>query len=311
MRCFRTAAAGCLATLLSLPGAARAQGIAELVERASTSAEAGDHGTAAQRYDSAYARSGGEPVLLFLSAQEYTRAGGRSSALARLERMVEAGLVRAEVFSDSAFATLRADPGWTRLVQEAERRRGRLDQSLRTELLALAEQDQANRAGLGELVARFGRGSPQADSAFGALTAADSPLHERLRAIVAEHGWPQRSLVGDDGAHAAWLVLQHMPAEDQQRMLPGVEQGARIGEARPGDAAYLLDRVRVGLGQPQRYGTQLRWPEAGGPPTLFPIEDEPCVDVRRARALLEPLAHYLLTHGVVYQPPPGTCPSRS
>lgn len=31
----------------------------------------------------------------------------------------------------------------------------------------------------------------------------------RLRAIVEENGWPMRSSVGEDGADAAWLLLQH------------------------------------------------------------------------------------------------------
>jgi hypothetical protein len=31
----------------------------------------------------------------------------------------------------------------------------------------------------------------------------------RLRAIVSQYGWPGRSLVGEDGADAAWLLLQH------------------------------------------------------------------------------------------------------
>ena len=36
---------------------------------------------------------------------------------------------------------------------------------------------------------------------------------DRLRAITAEHGWPGRALVGEEGAEAAWLIAQHA---DQQ-----------------------------------------------------------------------------------------------
>jgi hypothetical protein len=32
---------------------------------------------------------------------------------------------------------------------------------------------------------------------------------ERMREIVANHGWPGRSLVDEDGAHAAWTLVQH------------------------------------------------------------------------------------------------------
>jgi hypothetical protein len=32
---------------------------------------------------------------------------------------------------------------------------------------------------------------------------------KRLDEIVDAHGWPGKSLVGEDGAHAAWLIAQH------------------------------------------------------------------------------------------------------
>lgn len=31
----------------------------------------------------------------------------------------------------------------------------------------------------------------------------------RLALILSEHGWPGSTLVGEDGAAAAWLLLQH------------------------------------------------------------------------------------------------------
>jgi hypothetical protein len=31
----------------------------------------------------------------------------------------------------------------------------------------------------------------------------------RLQEIVAEHGWPDRELVGADGTLAAWFIAQH------------------------------------------------------------------------------------------------------
>ncbi len=32
---------------------------------------------------------------------------------------------------------------------------------------------------------------------------------DRMREIVARVGWPGRRMVGDDGASAAWLLVQH------------------------------------------------------------------------------------------------------
>jgi hypothetical protein len=40
---------------------------------------------------------------------------------------------------------------------------------------------------------------------FGAVDEDNSPW---LRGVVAEHGWPGSSLVGEVGAHDAWLLAQ-------------------------------------------------------------------------------------------------------
>jgi hypothetical protein len=40
-----------------------------------------------------------------------------------------------------------------------------------------------------------------------------------LREIVARHGWPGYRLVGEAGAHAAWLLAQHAPPELQEECL--------------------------------------------------------------------------------------------
>ena len=59
----------------------------------------------------------------------------------------------------------------------------------------------------------------------------------------------------------------------------------------PANIAYLEDRVRVGEGLPQFYGTQFYADEAGnfGP---RPIEDPDHVDERRQAVSLQPLSEY-------------------
>jgi hypothetical protein len=128
-----------------------------------------------------------------------------------------------------------------------------IDESLRATLLQMGRDDQ-------ELSLRG-----TADT-YGHLTNAEA-IHEQevhrrngelIRKIVAEHGWPGRSLVGDDGARAAWIVVQHMDTElDFQRScLALMEQAFAVGEVGPQEFAYLTDRVRSHEGRPQMYGTQ-------------------------------------------------------
>ena len=47
------------------------------------------------------------------------------------------------------------------------------------------------------------------EDTIAAMQAVDLANTTRLREIVSADGWPGRSLVGTDGAHAAWLLAQH------------------------------------------------------------------------------------------------------
>jgi hypothetical protein len=102
-------------------------------------------------------------------------------------------------------------------------------------------------------------------------------------------------------------VVQHAPADVQQSLLPLLQRAVLQGQARPSDLALLEDRVRVAQGKPQRYGSQMRSSPTPGPPLLEPIEDEACVDQRRASVGLEPLADNLRRFGVSYTPPKQHC----
>lgn len=172
---------------------------------------------------------------------------------------------------------------------------------------AAAASDQQGRAGIDSVLRRHGVPSPQAESAFVRMAAIDSPVQERLRAIIASRGWPGRSLVGDDGAHAAWLIVQHMGEAHQARLLPLLQAAVRRNEARAADAALLEDRVRTSRGLPQRYGSQLRPSRPGEPARLDPIDKPECVDRRRAAVKLAPIATYLAHFGVTWTPPPERC----
>ncbi len=122
-----------------------------------------------------------------------------------------------------------------------------------------------------------------------------------MRAIIADHGWPTRSKVADDGAHAAWLVVQNMPADYQALVLPKLQLAVKGGEAQAGDGALLQDRVLARSKKPQIYGSQLSLSATTGVRSVDAIEDEACVDVRRKSVGLGPLADYVKQYGVVYK----------
>jgi len=170
--------------------------------------------------------------------------------------------------------------------------------ALRQELLSRVKSDQAVRE---ELIKK---GIEQPDPTILArMRAIDSDNTARMKAIVHQYGWPGPELVGQDGTEAAFLLVQHAIDVDpafQKEMLPLVQEAYRTHKLPGGNYALLLDRVRVGEGKPQVYGTQAKPIEKwkGKEPALYPIEDEANVDKRRAEVGLPPLADYvkLLKH---------------
>ncbi len=158
------------------------------------------------------------------------------------------------------------------------------DASLRDDLLSMAAEDERVRTEL----ARDG-------TLFDGYHPGMREVHERnadrLAALLEQHGWPTRALVGEDGVQAAWLVAQHAISRPalQRQALALLRAATSTGEVPAAQVAMLEDRIRCNEGRPQRYGTQFDWDEQGRLSPL-PIEDEAGVDARRREVGLGPLA---------------------
>jgi hypothetical protein len=155
---------------------------------------------------------------------------------------------------------------------------------LRSELLSRMERDQS---------------ASQARD-YDTLDAVNRDNRERMKQIVAMHGWPGWSMVGVDGAFAAWLLVQHADFDVglQKTCLALLRESVAAGDAEGSCAAYLEDRVAVNENRKQIYGTQF-----GDDREPRPIEDEANVDARRASVGLEPLADYRRKMWELYGPP--------
>jgi len=159
--------------------------------------------------------------------------------------------------------------------------------ALRKELLNRVKKDQRVRADLPADTAKITRALVKR------LESVDKANTAWLKRVVQKYGWPGKTLVGSDGAQAAWLLVQHadLDPEFQKQCLELMEKAIQVGEALAQNFAYLTDRVRSKEGKLQLYGTLLKFEEGRYVP--FPIEDEANVDKRRAAVGLPTLAEYL------------------
>jgi hypothetical protein len=164
---------------------------------------------------------------------------------------------------------------------------------LRDELLAMNKADQ-------DLRQRWLK--DQKDPAINAeMKALDATHVKRLRQIVKRHGWPGKSLVGAKASGAAWTLVQHGGNEFLHEMLPVMEEAAKKGELSYGLVATSIDRVRIGDGKKQLYGTQ--FDTSGSKCEPLPIEDPEHLDQRRDAAGLGSIATYTEQLCALYKQP--------
>lgn len=163
---------------------------------------------------------------------------------------------------------------------------------LMEELASILKTDQAHRGQMRTISEKYGWESPQMDSLWQLQNYADSVNTQRIEEIIAEYGYPGKSLVGEGQASTAFLVIQHADLPIQEKYLPLITKAADDGEVRWSSVALLVDRVNMRNGKKQIYGSQLNTDQATGIPFFAPIENPHKIDSTRATVGLGPLQDY-------------------
>jgi hypothetical protein len=165
-----------------------------------------------------------------------------------------------------------------------------MDEALRDELIAMADADQVE--------ARAAFAASEADERFRGKFIFQIPVEDwlpefhrsaelarahgvRIRQIVEAHGWPGRSMVGGDGAFAAFLLVQHAGPEVQRACLSALRGAVTRGDANPEHLAAVSDRIELESGGSQIYGTHLALDDDGEHVPLIGVVDPDRLDERR------------------------------
>ncbi|SMB91058.1 TonB family protein [Hymenobacter roseosalivarius DSM 11622] len=248
-------------------------------------------GTARDYYQAARAAArNNEPKVAFKQLDEATKKGYYPEEY-----------LRAEI----DFAALTTQVAWQRVLTQAREKRRRHEARFDQKLVALVRRigfrDQQYRLVAAEADKKYGWNSPQASTAMQQQGVIDLQLMRQVDSLIARHGYPGKSLVGEYLKSKAFLVIQHNPDE---KYLPLLTAAADKSELSWASLALLIDRLRMASGKMQVYGTQLsnddnKW-------KLLPIEDEANVNARRAKIGLEPLEEYLKRYEIIYQLPTAT-----
>ena len=186
----------------------------------------------------------------------------------------------------------RADPLELGTRQPAQTEIERLCAELRER----TERDQQIRHELGAVMRSPQGRDPQSTAVqevMQRMRRIDVPNTQWLAGIVRDVGWIDRVRFPDRASADAFLLVQHSGnLRLMQAVLPLIEGEARTRPEVGQEFALLYDRTQLELGNPQRYGTQLRG-DSAGVMHVRRLEDPDRVDERRRSVGLGPHADYL------------------
>lgn len=115
---------------------------------------------------------------------------------------------------------------------------------------------------------------------FSKMTEIDRSNIKRVKRIIKQYGYPGAKLVGSPTNEAAWYVIQH--SEDIAQYFPLIERAGK-GKELPFDlVAMMQDRLLMGQGKQQLYGTQVRCENSEC--YVWPIANPAQVNQRRKQA---------------------------
>jgi hypothetical protein len=119
---------------------------------------------------------------------------------------------------------------------------------------------------------------------------------QEVEGIIAEVGYPGRSLVGNLSTTALYII-QRADLATQEKYLPMLEGAAKSHEILRSELAYLVDQIRMAKEEPQVYGTQIIR-SSDGILDFYRIEAPETVNDRRYQKGLLPIEEYAEKVGV-------------
>ena len=170
---------------------------------------------------------------------------------------------------------------------------------LRRELLNRVQRDQQARHELLEWMRenpgqleRSGSSPEDLPAALVAVQKIDEENLQWIRKQIEQGGWPTHAQVSQDGAHAAWLIVQHCDKDPKfQFHCLELMKACPSDQVAQVDVAYLEDRVLLARGEAQVYGTQVEQVDGKWQPRS--VVDPEKLDERRKAVGLPPIADYL------------------
>jgi len=162
--------------------------------------------------------------------------------------------------------------------------------------------DQKYRSQLKEVERKFGTNSQDVNNLWRKIKYNDSINIKKVVHILDNYGWLGEDEVGEKGALTLFLVVQHSNQKTQEKYLPMMAEAVKNGKAKASRLALLEDRVALGQGKKQIYGSQVRKNNTTLKYYVRPLEDPINVNVKRAEVGLSPIEEYVKKWDIKWNP---------
>lgn len=281
-----------------------------LVTQASGFYEQKAYKASAEKYAEAFASFGGKgfPLDRYNAACSWALAGIPDSAFIQLFKISSNGSYTnlEHISSDTDLLSLHTDKRWKKVIKQVrkskEKQEAKYDKPLLAKLEKIYNDDQSHRIQIKGIQDKFGWESPQMDSIWKVITLVDSFNLIEVKQILDTRGWLGPDIIGGKGNMTLFLVIQHADQKTQEHYLPMMREAVAKGNAAAANLALLEDRVALGQGKKQIYGSQIGMFKETNENYVLPLEDPDNVDKRRESVGLGKLQDYVSRWGIIWNP---------
>ena len=282
-----------------------AQTYKELVAHADTLYNLKDYNKSNEAYQQAFKLESNNPYDLYNAACSAALAGDLDDAFTFLDLAVHHGWTNIDhMKKDSDLDTLHSSAKWASLLASTQKKlddiEAKIDKPLQKELLTIFDEDQTTRRQSLEYAKQYGFENATIDSLRKVTFYKDSINLVKVINILDRYGWVGQEKVGTQANQTIFLVIQHSDLTTQQKYLPIMRDAVRRGNAAASALALLEDRVALGEGRKQIYGSQIGRNQETNKYYVEPLEDPDNVDVRRSGVGLESLGNYVKRWDIVW-----------
>lgn len=260
------------------------------------------------KYGEAFASIGGKgsPTDRYNAACAWALASVTDSAFFQLERIATKSNYTdyTHTVNDPDLLSLHADPRWEKIIVIIKANKDKAEANLNKPLVAMLDSiyadDQLYRQQLSVIEKKYGRQSQEMKAQWEIIEQKDAANLIKVKSILDKYGWLGADEIGGRGNNTLFLVIQHADLATQEKYLPMMRDAVNKGKAMAASLALLEDRVALGKGKKQIYGSQIGQDQTTGKHYVLPLEDPDNVDKRRASVGLGSLAAYVSYWDIIW-----------